>query len=600
MVDDQREDQALMPQNDKKALTDEGLINSVRNILQLFVKTLAQVKLYSFHHTNTKQFVDELYAKFSTFLDSHGRLDLDIDEFSFLFQEEVVYEDSQITKSLPFLFHRDGVKTLSFHRGLEIEEIKDLFEIINEVSHLLPEEGDVVVLLWERDFANIHYYAPDEFLETKIGAGQQASVEYKLSRSSFETGHIELSPEDRETFMESKSALYTLEGFKQESGGRPSLERKADFPLPLPELSPEELEELEEMIQKDRSMSSEEEFVSLIIEMSYLEERTEEFVSIMEVLVQNHRELVQKGEFLKGASLLSHIIDLKEELTSQSREQSERIEKFLKEIRSSSTLSLIEKTFDDGHLDNLDAFFKYIYFFGSSCMKLIGDLYEKKENPVFRQKALDYLRYFIEEDLFSVMKVVGEHRPEFTKGILSVLKEAIDDRKAEHLAVFIEYKDPDLKKRAIRTLAACKSERASKVLMRFLEDKDGGVRTEAALCLQSAPDESLLSFLIPQVRSKAFHRKDFNEKSALLGLLFRFQSKEVLEILKTVLKSSHFLSKAGTVKTSISAVSALMAYPAPESLEILKVGLWSTHYKVRKAARKALAEVKIGRMREDS
>jgi HEAT repeat protein len=97
-----------------------------------------------------------------------------------------------------------------------------------------------------------------------------------------------------------------------------------------------------------------------------------------------------------------------------------------------------------------------------------------------------------------------------------------------------------------------------------------------------------------------FHRKDFNEKSALLGLLSRFQSKEVLEILKTVLKKSHFLSKAGTVKTSLSAVSALMVNPSPESLEILKVGLWSTHHKVRKAARKALAEVKIGRMREDS
>jgi len=599
MVDD-RKDETTVNHRGEAVFRDGESIQSVKNIIQLFIKTLAQVKLYSYDHTNTKHFVDELSSKFDVFLDKHGRLDLDIGEFSLLYQQEIVYEDRQINKSLPFLFHRDGMKNLSFHRGLQKEELRDLFEIINEVSQLPPEEGDIVVLLWERDFANIDYFAPDEFLETKIGAGMESPVEYKLSKSFLGSGHLELSLEDRDTLNESRAALTSLEGFKPEPGKQISAEKRPEYPLQLPALSSEELETLEDMIEKERSMSAQEEFLSLVIEMSYLEERTEEFVSIMEILVQNHRETVQQGKFLRGADLLGHIIDLKEELSSQSRQRGERIEKFLKEIRSFSTLELIEKTFDEGQVDNLDAFFKYIYLFGSSSLKLVGDLYEKAEDPAFRQKAHSYLRYFIGEDLNSVMRALGDHRPEFSKAILFLLTEVEGDMVVDHLAMFVDYKSPILKKKAIQTLAAFDSARAGKIIARFLEDGDSGVRTEAAMSLQPIPDESLLSSLMAQAKSKTFQRKELSEKSAFLGLLARFQSQEIYKFLKSLLVKAHFLSSASTVKTSLSVLSALKGSMALESLDILKAGLKSTQYKVRKETRKALAEVEARQERTDS
>jgi len=55
-------------------------------------------------------------------------------------------------------------------------------------------------LLWEKDFAHIRYFAPDDFLETKIGAGQRP-IEFKIDPQQFETGTITLAPEDREEFM---------------------------------------------------------------------------------------------------------------------------------------------------------------------------------------------------------------------------------------------------------------------------------------------------------------------------------------------------------------------------------------------------------------
>jgi hypothetical protein len=593
MIRHQKEESPIDPRNE------EELVSEVQSIVHLFMKTLAQVKLFSFLHANTKKFVDELCGRFSAFFEKNSRLDLDIGEFTFFYKKKIVYEDTQISKSLPFLFHKDGLKTLSFLRGLDREEIEGFLEIIKEVSQFPPEEGDIVVLLWERDFANIHYYAPDEFLETKIGIGKETPLEYQLDPSSLQTGRFELLPEDREALAVSKATLFSSKEMKLDSEESIDQRTESGFFLRLPSLVPEELETLEEMIQKDRSMASQEEFLNLAIEMSYLEERGEEFNSIMEVLVQNHREVVQRGEFLKGASLLSHMIDLKEKLASHAKERAERIEIFLKEIRSGSTLSLIENTFDEGHVDDLDEFFKYVYLFGPYSLKLVGDLYEKKENPAFRQKTLSNMRYFIGEDLPSVVEVLGDSRPEFTKGSLSVMSEIDDEKIAESLAICVDFKNPDLKKRAIRTISRFKGQAAVQILKRFMEDPDSSVRTEAALGFQSSPDDALLNFLLPQMISRNFHRRGKEEKAAFVGLLTKSSSEKVLDVLRTYLRKSHFYTSPKRIGTALSVVSVLEANPVPQAFEILKIGQRSTHPKLRKAARRALAVIKQKQISEE-
>lgn len=144
-------------------------INTVKEILHQLTKTFSQLKIFSSDHPNIKKFTDLLYSKLHLFLVKHWKLQLGVEEFSFTFEEKPVFTETQINKSLPFLFYKDGIRMLFFYQGLKKEELIDFLEIIKKNSSLPAEESDVVISLWEKDLANIRYYAPYEFLETKIG-----------------------------------------------------------------------------------------------------------------------------------------------------------------------------------------------------------------------------------------------------------------------------------------------------------------------------------------------------------------------------------------------------------------------------------------------
>jgi len=51
---------------------------------------------------------------------------------------------------------------------MDDEEINDLLEIIRLESAKPAEESDVVNALWLKDFPNLQYYAPEEFIENRI------------------------------------------------------------------------------------------------------------------------------------------------------------------------------------------------------------------------------------------------------------------------------------------------------------------------------------------------------------------------------------------------------------------------------------------------
>lgn len=51
---------------------------------------------------------------------------------------------------------------------MDDEEISDFLDIIRTESAKPTDESDVVNALWLKDFPNLQYYAPEEFIESRI------------------------------------------------------------------------------------------------------------------------------------------------------------------------------------------------------------------------------------------------------------------------------------------------------------------------------------------------------------------------------------------------------------------------------------------------
>ena len=225
---------------------DAKAVEKVRDFLHQLGNTVSAMKIFPSDHATIRTFVDDLGQKILSFLDIYGKLELAVEEFAFTFVGKTVYTDQMAIKSLPFFFFKDGMQKLFFYQGLDREEIFDFLNLIKKEAKKPAGVSDIITALWEKDFAHIQYFAPDEFLENRIlqecgfaahgtpapakgeaaDAGEFSSkaIEIKVDTSKFTRGKLELSFEDRQE-VEDRSLRRDLE---EEEEPRIALEKVAD------------------------------------------------------------------------------------------------------------------------------------------------------------------------------------------------------------------------------------------------------------------------------------------------------------------------------------------------------------------------------------
>jgi HEAT repeat protein len=333
------------------AFVDPKAVEKIRDFLHQLANTVSVMKIYPSDHVTVKYFIDEVAQKFTDFLDVYGKLEISVEEFTFVCDGKPVYTDEMTIKSLPFFFFRDGMQKLYFYQGLDREEILDFLELIKKESKKPAGEGDIITALWEKDFAHIQYFAPDEFLENRIlqecgysghgaptkgqgsdvGEFSHKAIEIKVDTSKFTRGKIELSAEDREVVQE-RSAIKDLE---EEEEPRIALEKVADnrgspefrrgsgtakgSTLRSPELHPppEESEEPEHPHEAEPRPTPEKALAKEIGESwrnpiaSMDLTMTEPEILNLEALVSSSRKISPDEEFL---NLMAEILNLEKDL----------------------------------------------------------------------------------------------------------------------------------------------------------------------------------------------------------------------------------------------------------------------------------------------
>lgn len=581
----------ILSQNDPKTEQEpqatEEQIQQIKEIIHLLAKTVSQVKIYPPDHSTVKNFRDELLERLTDYLEKHWKLEIDVGEFTFLFQDHTVYHDSSPMKSLPFLFFKDGMQKLFFYKGLNEDQLQEFLEMIKTYYELSPEESDVVSLMWEKDFANIRYFAPDDYLETKIGVGKQP-VEIHVDRQLFQTGTIELSPDDKAALARDivTEAIHRVPEEKKETPGET---RQADR-WGISSLDERESQTLKSMLETNRKISPEEELYLLVIEMLRLEEDGDRFSTTLGVLAHNHKDIIQKRNFPFAAELLNSLTELRQFFTSSSPEKIRIIDSFFHEARNRESLDSIKEILLEKEMAEYESFFDYLEILNPEII-FLGELYEEIKSADFRLKTLNYLKRIGKTNYAALMDIADEERTTLTKEIISILS-SVQDRKATLLlANFIPYRNTSIKRAAVESLGKIKDSLASKILIGFMADEDEELRILAVQNIHSFEDISLMKPVMQTVQDKAFKKKSTQEKQAYLDLLARSRSKEAFRVLQNIIMKTGFFSRPKRVEISLQAIKALEAARTPEAVEILRNAIKARKKRLRQAARLAIETI---------
>ncbi|MFH1314573.1 MAG: HEAT repeat domain-containing protein [Candidatus Eisenbacteria bacterium] len=137
--------------------------NQVKEVAALLSKA---TKNYQMYLPNNRMFIssrDAVKKALDCFLEENGILTFVVKEFELIHEDVPVYVNMDKHQSIAFRMYRDGVRLLSFHKGLTDDELLAFFEALTRCIETDNSEEDFVTLLWARDLQAITYYEVNEF-----------------------------------------------------------------------------------------------------------------------------------------------------------------------------------------------------------------------------------------------------------------------------------------------------------------------------------------------------------------------------------------------------------------------------------------------------
>ena len=571
-----------------KELPDPDEVNKATGVLKYFDSAFSSIKLFPSDNPSVKKSMDSFYEKITEFLNEYEKLVVIIEEFSFSYKGETAFLGEERKNSLPFFFFKDGMRELTFYDGLEKRELKDFLELIKEESALPLEDSDIVNYLWAKDFAHIRYFAIDEFLDLDIGKGGERST---TDIKEFSKGSISLTPEDKiELYKRSIALGLQLNPDLGEEEDDKNLE---DFNLPyhVEAACEGETPELKSMLLKNREISSMVAMVNLLFEILFLEETQDQFSATLNALYQCYKEVVHKSNFALASLILARIQELKGMLPGQSKEKEKSLEIILQKTKDESFIASLRELFLDGRIRDYDSFFQYLALLSPNSIPLVGDVWEHSEDPFLIQKASTFLQEIAQENIALVAKIAREDRVSLTKEVVAILGRIGGKKILPYLISFSDYQHKAIRLEIIHAVSKIKDKTTNKILIRFLSDENGEVRTRAAMNLKYRRDKTTLNHVIQLTQEKDFMSRGKLEKKALLSFLARSKNGEVSALLGSVLKKWSILSMAKQNETRLCAVSALETMATPEAMDIIKEGTKIRNKTIRDACNLALRRI---------
>ncbi len=570
-----------------------GELNIVKLLFKYFDTAFSTMKLYPPGNPSITKSVTYFFDKLKEFLDEYEEMRIGIGEFSFSYKGENAFQDEEKKRSLPFFLFKDGMRELSFYKGLESKELNYFLDILKEAIDLPTEESDAVGLLWAKDFVNIRYFALDEFLDLSIGGGEKA-LDLDVDPGKFEKGKLDLKPEDLDDLKETHDVLVFGQTDDKQGEGEGDLEGSEDSDSRMASINPEEIAEIEKLVAEDQQVSSSSELVALLFEILYHEEDIDEFSDVLKILERYFEGIVRKADFPQAVEVLHNIQELRETFSQKSEPMAELLDKVEKNAKDERSTSLLKKLYLEEKVKDDDSFFQYLELLGSEAVPVVGVIWENAKELVHKHKASDILKEVGKKDVVALLYFAKGSKVSLTIEIISMLESISDPKELRHLEEFVQHPNKEIKLEIIRILGLAGDETANRILMQFLTDNDVEIRASAAKNLKFVGDKQTYDFVLQLAGENEFRKRTSVEKKALLSYLANSQKDEVFELFGSILKKWSLFSRGRQNETRLVAVSALEALETPKAKEVLEEGTKVFGRSIREACRRALSSMTVG------
>lgn len=544
--------------------------SQITELLSLITKGVRATQLYLPNNPVYQRAVDNVRAGFRQVFQSVEEIPLQITESELKWEDEVVYSNESKGESFAWLLFKDGLRSLTFKRGVETDELPKFLRILHQARTLQADAADdMLTLLWEQDFQ----YITHTFREL-------------LSENAVPIEAGEPTPE----VTKSDVVQYVQEEAPPRPKGMVSVE---DFDTTLYFLDEKEIAYIHAEVDREYSQDLRGNVISMLFDLLELQTYgtvRAELISILENLIPY---LLGAGDFRSVSYILREtrvILQRARELIAEHKQSLEALPHRLSQPEALSQLlqSLDEATVHPTE-DELSGLFQELR--PEALVTLMGWV-PRLSNERVKGLVVASAEQLAQANAGEVLKALasedGDTQLEMVK-LAGRLKLA---GAPDGMGRLLETGERPLKLAIVEALTAIGSPSAMRVMERAIEDPDRDVRIAAVKFLSAKGHRNAFKPIDAAVNGSKLKDADLTEKMAFFEAYGAMAGAAgVTPLSRMLLSRPTLLGRGEGPETRACAAMALGKIRTPESRNVLERAKDDKEALVRNAVSRALREL---------
>lgn len=517
-------------------------IREIRDIFQTLIKAKKTIRMYPQNNPVYQKNLEEAYEKFRGFLDYKDDLVLRISQNTIYYETEQVYHNTEKEDNLALFFFKDGLRQLTFKKGLDVRELEEFLKIIALDFEREAVDDDVVTLLWEKDFQNIQYLVD----ETSLVDLDEEDYEVKAEEQ------VKEKVTDMNDLMKAYADGFVKEDIKE---------------ISIVPLTDKDLQSLVKELEKDTTDKADK--LSIILfELIYRAESRNDLEDAFSFLTDTVKYAMEHGDISVVLNIMKRAREIIDNPLAGEAEK-----KYMKMLSSylgaEEIIGLLAEILDSGIELDESTLGEFVEFLDKGAIEpLIKQLGELKTVRA-RKIVIDALVILGKMDVLAVSRGLDDERWYVVRNIIYILRRIRDKRAVEHLLKIIRHGDIRVRKEVIKALGELGGHEVVQTLRECLDDEDPEIRISGAKAFGNMGTEVAKKIIIDKISDKAFKDKEFEEKKEFFEILSRWKSDDVFDFLVGTLKKKTFFGRTKNEENRASAAYCLGLLGKKDALPFL-------------------------------
>ena len=542
-------------------------IKPARELVQIFQRARKNLRIYPVNNPVYSKTIEETFRRIDEFLEEHGDLCLTFRQNDILAGDRVIYQSTGVEDNFAFLFFKDGVRELSFRRGLSQEEMGDFLQAISFDFEKRPEDDDIVTMLWEKDFEHIKYSVDDELLledETYEERAAARAAGEPAREEDLKRIYGEILREEAAETIQAEIMPVT----------------KADLAALQKDLERDCLDKLPRMagILFDllRGLPS------------------SDYGEIAGLINRAFEYCVKTGNLRLAVDILAAAGRKPPAGVEDEGLMAKELERVFEFACSPAVVGMLGDRLDAGEIVGAGVFDEYVRRLDKRAVSPFIAMLGELKTMEARKKVINALVFLGGKDIQALARGLSDERWYVARNIIYIFRQMGDKRAVDLIAGAAHHRDMRVRMEALKALGELESQGMISVLEEALDDPEAAVRMTAVRALGKLKSAPAKRAILGRIDGKTFLDLDFNEKKQYFEALANWNDPGTEEFLLKAIKAGSFFRRGRWDEFRACAAYSLGLMRSGSALQELEKLKDSKNRTLREYAYRAVKRIEHG------